>query len=75
MEAVGEELRIGRRIRELRKERGWTQQELAERIGLKQKDVCTWENGVRIPTIPSLSKIAKAFGISIFEFWDDWEGA
>ena len=38
--------RIGGFIQRSRKEKGWTQKELAEQIGVSDKTISKWENGV-----------------------------
>ncbi len=38
--------RIGEFIQGSRKEKGWTQKELAEQIGVSDKTISKWENGV-----------------------------
>lgn len=52
-------------IKEERVARGWTQAELAERVGVSRKTINTVENGVFVPsTIVSL-KIAEAFDLPV----------
>lgn len=48
------------RIREERTRRGWTQAELAERVGVSRKTVNTVENGVFIPSTVLALKLARA---------------
>ena len=48
----------------LRKERGWTQEELSERCGLSQQYLSDLERGKRNPTIVTIYEIAQAFGVS-----------
>lgn len=63
---------LANRIREAREAMGWTQAELAERMGVSRKTVNTVENGVFVPsTIVSL-KLAKALGETVEAlFWLD----
>jgi transcriptional regulator with XRE-family HTH domain len=56
---------IGDRIRRLRKERGWTQKELAERIGCSQRAIVYYERDGKYPPAPVLAAMAGAFGISL----------
>ena len=57
---------IDKRIKELRKKAGWSQQKLAEKAGLSYNAVAKIEQGVaKQPTIQTMMKIADAFGISL----------
>jgi putative transcriptional regulator len=49
-------------LREAREARGWTQADLAERIGVSRKTINTVENGVFVPSTVIALKLAKAFG-------------
>ena len=51
-------------VRQLREERGWSQGELARRIGVEQGMVSTWEHGRR-PHFRYLLRLAEVFGASI----------
>ena len=57
----------GTTIRKLREERGLTQAELAERIGVSSKTVSKWETAKGLPDISLLQPLAKALGISVIE--------
>ena len=50
--------RVGKAIAHLRKRAGYTQQELAEQIGISDKAVSKWERGVGLPDIAYLGKLA-----------------
>lgn len=50
-------------IRELRQERGWTQFELALKVGVRPQAVYLWEHGRRTPQVPQLRKLGKLFGL------------
>jgi len=50
---------------ELRMERGWTQAELAERVGTAQANISRLENGLANPTFEFLQKLSKAFGTQL----------
>ena len=56
---------IGKIISELRKERGWTQVELASKLGVSDKAVSKWENGGGFPDITQLPVLASIFNVSI----------
>jgi putative transcriptional regulator len=51
---------LGNRLREAREAKGWTQAELAGRIGVSRKTVNTVENGVFIPSTVVALKLAAA---------------
>lgn len=53
------------RIREIRKERGMTQKELAQVVGVDQSAVAQWESGASGPHRNKLPKLAQALGCSI----------
>lgn len=57
------------KITELREERGWSEYKLAEESGLTQSTISSWYSNDTCPTIPSLEKICKAFGISLSQFF------
>ncbi len=48
-------------IRLLRQERGWTQFELALRVGVQPQAVYFWESGRRTPQVPQLRKLGQLF--------------
>jgi putative transcriptional regulator len=53
---------LANRLREAREAKGWTQAELAMRIGVSRKTVNTVENGVFIPSTVIALKLARALG-------------
>lgn len=55
---------IGRRIKELRKNRGDTQKQLANKIGTSQEAIANWENHLRVPTSEYIAKIALEYKVS-----------
>lgn len=60
---------VGQRIRELRKDRGLTQADLATRVGIQQSDLCRMETGEYKVSLESLFKILKIFEMNIAEFF------
>lgn len=58
---------IGKTIRQFRKDRNWTQAELAQRAGIPQSHVCRIELAEYTPTYRTLEKIAKAFGLDVHQ--------
>ena len=57
----------GNTIRQLRENRGLTQAELAERIGVSSKTISKWETAKGLPDITLLQPLAQALGISVIE--------
>lgn len=57
------------RIKEYREEWGWTQKELAEKIGSSQRNVSNWESGASEPDYDMLLNLARLFGISLDELF------
>lgn len=62
------------RIKQLRKDKGMTQEKLAERADLTAEAVTRVERGVRIPTLKTLGKIAFGLGVSPAQLVDAQEG-
>lgn len=57
---------LANRLKELRKERSWTQQKLAEKAGLSFNAITKIEQGAaKHPTLKTLLKLADAFGIGL----------
>ena len=59
--------KFGKRLRALREEREWSQEEFADRAGLHRTYVSAVERGVRNPTLSVLERLAKALGVSMSE--------
>lgn len=59
--------KLGKRIAELRKEKGFSQKELAERLQVSPSAVCKWENGQNSPDILMAKSIADILEISCDE--------
>ena len=63
----------GERIKKLRKNKGVTQRELAERLGISEQAVSKWEKNLSNPSTKNLLEIAKIFGVSITYFYQSEE--
>jgi putative transcriptional regulator len=57
--------KLENRLREARVAVGWTQAELAERVGVSRKTINTVENGVFIPSTVLALKLARALDASV----------
>lgn len=55
---------LGIRLRELRKERGMTQGQVAQRVGVTASVVSAYESGIRQPSYGALIKLARLYGVS-----------
>jgi transcriptional regulator with XRE-family HTH domain len=60
---------LGARIKGLRSERGWTQDELASRSGLSKSYLSRLEDGERQPSIAALLSVATSFGVPLNELF------
>lgn len=58
---------IGKFIAELRNEKGMTQSELGERIGVTNKTISRWENGNYMPDISVITMLCVELGVSANE--------
>ena len=58
---------LGMMIAELRKQKGMTQLELAEKMGVTDKAVSKWERDLSCPDINSLPTLAETLGVSVEE--------
>ena len=56
---------MGERIKELRKESGMTQTELAEKMGVTKGTVSTWETNSRTPSFNTLNQLCELFDKSM----------
>ena len=56
---------LGIMISSLRKEKGMTQLELAEKMGVTDKAVSKWERDLSFPDINSIPKLAEIFDVSV----------
>lgn len=55
---------LGQRIYEIRTAYGWTQVELAKRIGVAKQTVSNWENENIQPSIDMLIRLSKLFNVT-----------
>jgi transcriptional regulator with XRE-family HTH domain len=62
---------IGSRLRELRKNRGLTQAELARQIGIQQSDLSRMEKGTYRVSLDNLFKILAVFDLDLADFFGD----
>lgn len=53
------------KIKELRLERGWSQQDVADRVGLNKMTISQYENGNRKPSLDAIEKLAEVFHVDM----------
>ena len=63
-------MNIGNKIKELRKQRGITQEQLADSIGVSFQAVSKWENNIALPDITLAPALASYFGVSMDILFD-----
>ena len=65
-----DQIKIGAFIKELRKEKGFTQEQLAEKLNVSGRTVSRWETGANMPDISLLVELAEFYDVSISEIID-----
>lgn len=61
---------LGRNVARLRKEKGWTQDELAAKLGIEQMAVSLIENARSNPTLETLEAMAACFGVRFVDLFE-----
>lgn len=62
---------FGKKVRQFRKKRGWSQEKLAERSGLVRETISKIERGVQGTHFENVDTIVEAFDVSFDEFFKD----
>ncbi|MBE5887203.1 MAG: helix-turn-helix domain-containing protein [Lachnospiraceae bacterium] len=65
-----DKIQVGLKIANYRKEKGFTQKDLAEKLGVTDKSVSKWETGVNFPDVAILETLAEELGITVLELLD-----
>ena len=60
-------VKIGKFLKELRNEKGFTQETLGEKVGVTNKTVSRWETGTYMPPVECLVLLSDIYGVSINE--------
>ena len=55
------------KLKKERKNKGWSQEELAEKLFVSRQSVSKWENGQNYPSIEIIIKVSDLFGVTIDE--------
>ena len=65
---------IAEKIIKLRKESGWSQEDLAEKLYVSRQAISRWENGTALPDAQNVLQISKLFGVTTdYLLNDDYE--
>ena len=67
------DMTIGKRIAHFRKEKGLTQEELAQHMGISPQAVSKWENDQTCPDISALPKLSRLFDVTVDELLEGKE--
>lgn len=62
---------FGENLANLRKQKGWSQDDLANNLNLSRQAISKWENNQSKPDVDNVQKISKAFGIKIDDLLDN----
>lgn len=65
-----DQIRIGEFLKELRKEKGLTQEQLAEKFNVSRRSVSRWETGSNLPDLSILVELAEFYDVDIKEIID-----
>ena len=60
-------------LKTLRKQKGFTQEELAIRVSVVRQTVSKWEKGLSVPDADALQRIAEVLDVSIHQLLEDIE--
>ena len=66
-------MEFNEKLQELRKQKGLTQEDLAEKLYVSRTAISKWESGRGYPNIESLKAIAKFFGVTVDELLSSGE--
>lgn len=61
---------FGKNLKQIRRQKGLTQEQLAEFIGMDTRNLCKMENGNHFPQAKNLEKIIEVLDINIKELFD-----
>ncbi len=63
-DTAGEDMILSEKICVLRKKKGWSQEELAEKLSISRQSVSKWESGASIPDIDRILMLSRLFEVS-----------
>lgn len=62
---------FARNLRAARERVGMSQQELADKLGVKRQDVGHWESGRHLPRLPVARRLAQVLGVTLESLFDE----
>ena len=57
-------MNLAQKIMELRKQRGWSQEDLSEQMDVSRQSVSKWESGASVPDLEKILKLSQLFDVS-----------
>ena len=63
MEVTSMTIKLGNRLASIRKEKGYSQEELAEKLGVSRQAISKWECGEASPDTDNLIELAKIYNM------------
>ena len=68
-------MKLSDKLIELRKSKGWSQEDFAEKLDVSRQAISRWENGTALPDAQNIMRISKLFNVtSDYLLNDDHEG-
>ena len=65
---------IGQKIQALRRQKGWSQEMLADQLSVSRQSLSKWELDISVPDASNLRKLSKLFAVSVDCLLDDEAG-
>ncbi len=65
-----DQMKIGKFLQELRKEKGLTQEQLSEQLGVARRTISRWETGSNMPDLDILIELADLYSVDLREILD-----
>ena len=57
-------MKMSDKLIELRKEKGWSQEDFAEKLDVSRQAISRWENGIALPDAQNILRISKLFRVT-----------
>ena len=58
-------MNLGEKLKYLRKQHNWTQEQLAQHLNISRSQISKWENGELLPDVQSLQKLSSLYKVSV----------